>query len=86
MYSLGTHSHENNICKYTECLFNSIQREYSAIGDCLDSLNMLRMRSVCIFLIIYGYIFESHHLGKPSFEKENLFINNGLVVSSIGMR
>ena len=44
MYSLSTgdmsrrHSHENNVCKHNECPFNCLQRESSAIGDCLISI------------------------------------------------
>ena len=46
----------------TECSLNCIQREYSTFGDSLDSLNMLRMRSGLLFLIVYGYIFESNQV------------------------
>ena len=44
MYSLSLgdmsrrHSHENNVCKHNECPFHCLQRESSAIGDCLVSI------------------------------------------------
>ena len=67
MYSLGTcyacrHSHENNVCKHTEWSFNSIQREYST-----GQPEYAKNEECLQFLIIYGYLFESNHLGKPSF-------------------